>query len=274
MSKNPPFDVAVPFLDEDAGAAGAGAALQIVYRPLTGLRASTRNARRHAERQLVKLAASIKRYGFLVPVLIDSKGEIIAGEARVEAARRAGLAEVPTICVDRLTDAQIREFRIAENKLHDLSSFDQKALAIEIGEILMIDADGFEAMGFDTAEIDVLLESVVIDGAEEIDPADEVPEPPVIPVSQLGDLWRLGKHRLLCGSSLEDEAWRILMNGQVATMGFTDSPYNVKIDKHVCGLGKVQHDEFVMASGEMSAAEFTDFLAGFMRPMADHLCKG
>lgn len=247
--------------------------LDIAYRSLSTLRTSKRNPRRHSERQLTQLTAAIRTYGFVVPVLITPDGEIVAGEARIEAARRAGLQEVPTICVDHLTDEQVRQFRIAENRLHDLSSFDQKALAIEIGEILEIDADVGEFMGFETAEIDVLLDDVSEVGPSR-DPADDFPEPPAVPVSRRGDIWRLGDHRLLCGSSLETEAWDRLMAGEVAAMGFTDSPYNVKIDKNVCGLGKVKHAEFAMASGEMSESEFIDFLAGFLAPMSAHMAGG
>jgi DNA modification methylase len=270
MKKKPPFDTQIP----SAGPAPSDMALKLLYRPLTTLRASKRNARRHNERQLVKLGASIKRYGFLVPVLITADGEIVAGEARAEAARRAGLSEVPTICIDHLTENQVREFRIADNRLGDLSTFDQEALAIEIGEILSIDMSGIEVMGFDTAEIDVILEGAGGADESEADPADNIPEPPAFPISWLGDLWCLGKHRLLCGSSLEELSWERLMDGRTAAMGFTDAPYNVKIDKNVCGLGKVKHDEFAMASGEMSEGEFTAFLATALERMSAHLGKG
>jgi hypothetical protein len=169
--------------------------------------------------------------------------------------------------------AQIRAYRLADNKLAELATWDEDLLAIELAAIIEFDEGQIDVLGWETAEIDILLEDEK-DQADEIpvDPADEQLQPPSNPVSREGDLWLLGKHRLICGSSLDATNWQSLLEGQKAAMAFTDPPYNVPVTGHVCGLGKVTHAEFAMVSGEMSKAEFTGFLSGFILAMLPH-CK-
>lgn len=246
----------------------------ITYRSPDELVAYTRNARKHPERQLVALAASIREFGFNVPVLVDGDDVIIAGHARVEAAKRVGLAEVPTISAAHMSPAQVKAYRLADNRLPELATWDLDALVVEIQEIISLDEIEVESMGWSSAEMDALLVQAEADEGSGADPADAQIAPPTDPVARAGDLWLLGRHRLLCGSALEPSSWERLLGGQVARMVFTDPPFNVPVSGHVCGLGKVQHAEFAMASGEMSRDEFTAFLGQFLSAMLPHVVDG
>jgi hypothetical protein len=245
----------------------------ITYRSPDELVAYKCNARKHPERQLVALEASIREFGFNVPVLVATDSEIIAGHARVQAAKRVGLPEIPTISADHLSPAQVKAYRLADNRLPELASWDMDALVIELQEIIALDEIEVETMGWSTAEIDALLVSEAT-VATNADPADKQVAPPTKPVARIGDLWVLGRHRLLCGSALEPGSWDRLLDGRTAGMVFTDPPFNVKIGGHVSGLGRVKHAEFAQASGEMSESEFTDFLARFLSAMLPHVRDG
>jgi DNA modification methylase len=247
----------------------------IEYRSLESLKRYENNPRKHPEKQLVKLTASVQEFGFAVPVLIDEIGTIIAGEARIEAARRAGMSEVPVIVAHHWSAAQVRAYRLADNRLAELGTWDTNALAIELAAIIEFDETPIELLGWETGEIDLTLDAVDEDsGGDGNDPADEQLEPPAKPVSRPGDLWLLGEHRLMVGSSLDPGNWVRLMDGSTAAMAFTDPPYNVPVSGHVCGLGKVSHAEFAMASGEMSKAEFTAFLVDAVGVLLPHLKDG
>lgn len=231
----------------------------IQHWPIDRLTNYAGNPRKHPEKQIVKLMASVSQFGFVFPVLVDEEGLIISGEARAEAARRLGMRELPVLVADQWSKAQIKAYRLADNRLAMMSAWDEDLLAIELAGIIELDEVPIELLGWDTAEIDVILE-VGTGGASSVDPADQIPEPPTVPVSCADDLWLLGKHRLLCASSLDEVNWKGLMDGGTGAMAFVDFPYNVPVNGHVCGLGKVQHAEFAMASGEMSRPEFTAFL--------------
>lgn len=247
--------------------------LNVVNRPVTALKPNTRNARTHTAKQIGQIAISIERFGFNNPILIDTADQIIAGHGRFAAAQALGFSEVPTIRLEHLTDAQMRAYVIADNRLAELAGWDKEILALELQNLLEADIDfDITDLGFDTADIDILLSNR--DGADE-SPADNVP--PVddgVPISREGELWRIGDHRLLCGTALADESYATLLGGELAQMVFTDPPYNVPIAGHVSGLGKVQHGDFAMACGEMSEAEFTRFLSTVMRCMASASCDG
>jgi ParB-like chromosome segregation protein Spo0J len=194
-------------------------ALAVVSRPISELEPYARNARSHPRAQLEKLAASIREFGFLIPILVDPEDRIIAGHARAEAARLLGLAEVPTIEIHHLCDAQIRAYRIADNRLAELAQWDEQALAIELKALGELDLSfDVEITGFELAEIGILIE-----GAEEGgDPneADEIPEldEAAPPVSEIGDLWLLAEHRLLCADALRPESYERLLEGETAQM--------------------------------------------------------
>lgn len=245
----------------------------IEYRPIGSLKLYENNPRKHPERQLVKLAASMREFGVAMPLLIDEQDTIIAGEARLEAARRNGLTDVPVIIAHHWSPAQVRAYRLADNRLAELGTWDSDALAIEFAALIEFDESPIEVLGWETAEIDIILEDELEEQeGNSVGPADEQIEPPADPVSRPGDLWFLGEHRLLCGSSLDNSNWTRLLDCKTAAMAFTDPPYNVPVSGHVCGLGKVSHAEFAMASGEMSKAEFTAFLSEFIAAMLPH-CK-
>ncbi len=183
------------------------------------------------------------------------------------------MREVPVIVAHHWSQAQIRAYRLTDNRLAEHATWDREALAIELAAIIEFDETPIEVLSWETAEIDLILDEAN-DAEDEKDPADEQIEVPAEPVTRAGDLWLLGKHRLLCGSSLEESCWQLLLGDEVAAMAFTDPPYNVKVSGHVCGLGKVSHAEFAMASGEMSKPEFTAFLTDFICRMTAHLKDG
>ena len=182
----------------------------------------------------------------------------MSGHGRVEAARELGLGSVPTRLIAGLTQTQKRAYVIADNKLAQLSGWDSTLLRSEL-EILIRDDFEIETTGFSTAEIDIML-----GGNEEPDGTDpdDLQNEDIVEevVSRTGDLWKLGQHRLFCGDSLRPESFVAAMEGEKAQIVVTDPPYNVPIAGHVCGKGKVKHQEFAMAAGEMSTKEFTDFL--------------
>jgi 16S rRNA G966 N2-methylase RsmD len=219
------------------------------------------NPRTHSEKQIRQIADSIETFGFTNPVLIDSSGTVIAGHGRVRAAKLLGMQAVPTLRLEHLTEAQIRAYVIADNKLAENAGWDRDLLSIELQELAELDL-GFdlEVIGFETAEIDLLIGDAA--SSEAPDPADTVAEidPEATVVSRPGDLWSIGRHQLLCGDATDAAAYARLMDGRKARMVFVDPPYNVPIEGHVSGLGRVQHAEFAMASGEMTETEFVAFL--------------
>lgn len=216
------------------------------------------NPRTHSDKQLVKLKASIRKFGFTAPVLIDESDFILSGHGRVQAASEMGLNSIPTRLIAGLTKTQKQAYVIADNKLAQLSGWDGALLRSEL-EILIRDDFDIETTGFSTAEIDVMLNGAEApEGSNPGDLQDDDIKEEI--VSRAADLWQLGHHRLFCGDALHPESYAALMEGEKAQIVITDPPYNVPIASHVCGKGKVKHQEFAMASGEMSAQEFTDFL--------------
>jgi len=181
-----------------------------------------RNSRTHSEAQVAQIAGSIREFGFTNPVLIDAENGIIAGHGRIMAAQKLGLTEVPCIRLDHLTETQRKAYVIADNKLALNSGWDDSMLALELAE-LQDDNFDLSLTGFDESELaDLLAET--IEG--ETDP-DDVPEPPVNPVTVLGDVWIMGNHRLMCGDSTSIDAVERLMAGRKADMVLTDPPYGV-----------------------------------------------
>jgi DNA modification methylase len=234
--------------------------MQVEYTAVRELRPHPNNARTHSRKQVKQIAKSIETFGFCTPVLIDDGKQIIAGHGRVEAAKLLGLEAVPTCRLSHLSEAEKRAYILADNKLAEKAGWDKELLAIELQGLIELDVD-VELTGFEMAEIDFILEEAREAGSVASGPEDAVPAPlPGPAVSQPGDLWVLGPHRLLCGDARKQAAYDALLEGAKAEFVFTDPPYNVAVDGHVCGLGRVRHREFAMASGEMSEAEFTAFL--------------
>ena len=242
----------------------------IEHLPIGDLRPWKRNARTHSRKQIRQIADSIETFGFTNPVLVDGENSILAGHGRVAAARHLGMERVPCLRHEYMTEAQKRAYVLADNKLALNAGWDEELLALELGELLDLDLD-FEigVTGFSIPEIDGLLEDVAPEDPG--DPRDEaLPDPASCPSRcRPGDVWQLGPHRLICGNALDPETVEMLMDGEAARMVFADPPYNVPIDGHVSGKGRVKHREFAMASGEMSEREFVAFLGTAFGNMAD-----
>jgi DNA modification methylase len=207
------------------------------------LKPNKRNVRTHSKKQIKQLANSILRFGWTCPIIVDENFTILAGHARLEAAKVLGLREVPVIIVSGLSDAEKRAWALADNKIASNAGWDRAALAV--GDLV----------------------------DPEQDPLDEIPEIPQVPVSRLADLWRLEKHLLLCGDARVAANFASLMRRRRASMVFTDPPYNVRIAS-VQGRGQIRHREFAAASGELSPAQFRKFLTDALSLAARYSVSG
>jgi DNA modification methylase len=236
---------------------------RVVWRPIGALKEFPDNPRRHPESQIARLMKSIRRF-WTNPILIDELGTILAGHGRWEAAKRLGMTEVPTVTIGGLSDAEKRAVVIADNRLPEQAVWDFDLLRGHFQDLIKLDFD-IELTGFSTGEIDLLMDGSQQPAAD--DPADDLagldPDGPA--VSQFGDVWELGRHRLVCGDAQRSDTYERLLQGERAEMLVTDPPYNVQIDGHAMGRGKVRHREFAMASGEMSPVAFRTFLNRFIR---------
>ena len=247
--------------------------LEVTYLRTTSLKPDPRNPRVHSDKQIRQIAQSIESFGFNVPLLIDDEQKVIAGHGRLLAARKMGWNTVPAIKLSHLTEPQRMAFLIADNRLTENSSWDEQMLGEQFKILSELELNfDLEAIGFEVPEIDLLIDG--LNTVPEADPDDRLPEISESAVTVSGDLWRLGKHRVLCGNSLVATSYERLMDGAKADLVITDPPYNVVIDGHATGLGKIHHREFGMASGEMSSAEFTDFLRKAMLAARDHSSPG
>ena len=232
---------------------------QIELRNTASLKPSARNARTHSKAQIAQITCSIREFGFTNPVLIDEKANVLAGHGRLLAAAELGLAEVPTLCIAGLSAVQRRALMLADNKIAENAGWDRDLLALELGELEgLLETEGLDLAltGFDAAELDALLGDL---GDENAPDDDQLPEAGET-VIETGDLWLLGRHRLICADVREEQAIARLMNDSLAQMVFVDPPYNVPVQGHVQGRGAIRHREFAFASGEMSREAFTAFL--------------
>src|SRR5260370_14474523 len=236
---------------------------KIVCRTVGDLKPSPNNPRRHPEAQIARLMRNIARV-WTNPILIDETGTILAGHARLEAAKRLGLTEVPTLTIVGLSAAEKQAVVISDNRLPEQAIWDFELLKDHFNALIEIDFD-VELTGFATGEIDLLLDCKPVPAAT--DPADDMTglasQGPA--VSQLGDSWQRGRHRLRCRAALQNTSYKVLLGAELAQMMVADPPYNVPITGHAMGRGKVRHREFQIASGEMSEATFTAFLETFIR---------
>ena len=208
-----------------------------------------KNSRTHDDAQVAQIAASIREFGFTNPVLIDEANGIIAGHGRVMAARKLKLSEVPCIRLSHLSDAQKRAYVIADNKLALNAGWDEAMLKLELADLQALNFD-LDLTGFSTDEIDALLAEK---GTEGLTDPDDTPEPPVEPVTRLGDVWLCGEHRVMCGSSLDQAQVELLCAGQRVDMLLTDPPYNVAYE------GKTK-DALTIQNDSMNDSEFRVFL--------------
>jgi len=263
--------------DTDAGEAPRFLTLEkrkVTLVPLDRLAPYKGNARTHSKKQIEQIAASIRRFGFVNPILIDDRGGIIAGHGRVAAAKLLGLAAVPTLQISHLSETEKRAYILADNKLAENAGWDREMLAIELQGLIDLDFE-VDLTGFEVPEIDVILQDADAAKAEANGPEDKIPETRRDAcVSRRGDIWILGKHRMICGSALEEDDYVRLLGKEIAEFVFTDPPYNVRIDGNVCGKGAIRHHEFAMASGEMSKEAFTEFLTTAFRHLVAHSSDG
>jgi DNA modification methylase len=215
-----------------------------------------------------------RAFGFNVPVLINAQSKVVAGHGRILACVQLGWQEVPTIALEHLSAAQAQAFLIADNKLTENASWDEQLLAQQLQALCAAELDfSIEAIGFEAAEIDMLIENLTPGTAEEGDPADSLPEAGPA-VTQPGDVWLAGPHRILCADALEPSSYSALMASRQAGIVIADPPYNVKVSGHVCGKGAIQHREFAMASGEMDSDSFSAFLSRVCALLARHSVDG
>ena len=215
----------------------------------------------YSPKQIRKIAESLRHFGFVNPILIDEQLCIIAGHGRVAAAKLLGLSRVPTITLSHLSQEEVRAYVLADNQLATLSGWDRELLAVEIASLAESAPElDLTVTGFDAEEIELLCDVTEDDHAASTQDvfATTSAEPPV---TIAGDLWRIGRHRLLCGDALKQASYHTLLGTERADMVITDPPYNVPIAGHVSGLGGIHHREFAMASGEMSRPQFRRFLS-------------
>jgi site-specific DNA-methyltransferase (adenine-specific) len=223
--------------------------LRVQYRQLSDLIPYAKNSRTHDDAQVAQIAASIREFGWTNPVLVDGENGIIAGHGRVLAARKLGLAEVPVIELAGMTDIQRRAYVIADNKLALNAGWDDALLALELQELGDLGFD-LELTGFSAEEIDALTPEEIAPGLTD---EDAVPELQPDPVSNPGDVWLLGKHRVMCGDSTSIDAVETLMGGALADQLITDPPYNLAYTGKTKAALKIQNDS-------MGDEEFRQFL--------------
>jgi len=241
--------------------------LKVVYERIEDLVEHPQNARTHSKRQIAQIAASVEAYGWTNPVIVDKRKRIIAGHGRVAAAKLRGIREIPTICIEHLTEDEIRAYVIADNALALKAGWAPEILAIELQYLLKLDDFDITLTGFEVPEIDAILEQAT--GRQDKD--DVFEQDPSLPaVTRPGDVWGMAGHRVLCGNSLQDSSFDALMAGLKANLVFTDPPYGVKVNGHVSGRGAIKHREFLMGSGEMSPAERLAFLRTATQLLSKH----
>jgi DNA modification methylase len=243
--------------------------MSVSYRQIGELKPFERNARTHSKKQIRKIADSIRQFGWTNPILVNAETTVIAGHGRVAAAKLLGLEQVPTIRLDHLTSAQVQAYVIADNRLAEEAGWDQEILKIELQHLIEIEDFDITLTGFEIAEVDLILSD-----EQRADADDQLPEMSETPVCRLGDLWCLGDHRVLCASATERSSYKRLMAGALGHIVFTDPPYNVAINGHVCGNGSIKHDEFAMGCGEMNSTEFTNFLDRCMARLKENTANG
>lgn len=248
-------------------------ASKIVELSVNQLKPYAKNARTHSKRQIKQIAESITRFGFTNPVLIDENRQIIAGHGRAQAAELVGLKRVPTIALEHLSEAEKRAYIIADNRLAEKAGWDREILAIELQGLIDLDFD-VELTGFEMAEIDLILDEAA-EANEAPSPEDNAPEvAPGPAITFAGDLWIAGQHRLFCGDARDPAAYANILEGRLAEFVFTDPPYNLAIAGNVSGLGRVKHQDFAMACGEMNERQFTEFLHSVFRRLAHSTTGG
>lgn len=248
--------------------------LAIEQMKTSALKPYSRNARTHSKKQIRQIAESIEAFGFNNPLLISDDNEIVAGHGRHAAAKHLGLETVPCVRLSHLTPEQRRAYILADNKLALNAGWDQELLAFELEELKALEID-IELTGFTMPEIDIILDEVrSADPKGKDDIEDALPDVPARAITKPGDVWVLGRHRLICGDARDPQVYEALLGTEEVGLIFTDPPYNVPIARNVSGRGQVRHGDFAMAAGEMSREEFTQFLEETLGHAASHCRDG
>lgn len=222
--------------------------------------------KKHSIKQKKAVTRSIQAFGMIVPILIDKQGVIINGHLVYKCAKELGYQEIPVIRVEHLTKEECQLLGVSLNKLAELSEWDKQKLGAFFKDMRALNLDlSLDVSGFEIPEIDFMVHGLDVNQDDQ-DPVDQLfpTDLDAVPIAKNGDVWLLGEHKIFCGNCLDGPSYEVLMNGQKAAMVFCDPPYNVKINGHVGGLGKIQHPEFLMASGEMTNAEYGTFLETFI----------
>lgn len=234
-----------------------------------------KHTRKHSEQKILRLSASIEEFGFTAPIIVDEHGKVLAGEARLLAAKKVGLSHLPVVRLQHLSPAQKRAFAIADNRLAELGEWDLRVLADELAFLF---SDGPEITfdpritAFDTVEVDQII--LGGNGAhDEPDRADrKIPLPAETAVTATGDVWICGKHKLYCGNATHAKTYRDFLAREAVDIVFMDPPFNVPNAGHVTDRAGVR--EFAMAHGEMSPDEFTAFLASALSLIREKMAAG
>lgn len=241
----------------------------IEMRSPSELKPDPKNARLHPPKQLKQVMKSIGQLGWTNPVLTDEDGKVLAGHLRLKAAQELGLRSIPTIKLSHMSAAQKRAYIIADNRIAENGSWDRNLLALEHEAIQLLDPEfDLSLTGFDHDEIEIMFDNLLRPEDSEI----PLPQHDRPPVSRAGDLWRLGDHRILCGDALDPESYQRLLGTERAQQVIVDAPYNLAVNGHVSGSGR--HREFLMGSGEMSVAEFSQFLERAFANLVRFSCDG
>lgn len=246
--------------------------MQIEYLPLKDLREFEHKVRKPGKKQLAKTVQMIQSFGFTVPLIVDSEGRVVVGQHLFFAAQELHMEEVAVIRIEHLDEVQLRLYRIAWDRISEEAEWDQQALKKEFAalSLLMPEID-LTLTGFEMAEIDIIIDL----DQNSVTTEDEVPLAVSGPtLARTGDTFILGNHRLHCGDSLQEESYKAVLKEEKAHAAFLDAPYNVPIKGNVCGKGAIQHEEFAMASGEMSQEEFTKFLCAIFVLIGQHSIEG
>ena len=233
--------------------------LQIKYLPIGALKDNDRAPRTHNGSQRRKLAAGVRRFGQIAPIIVDDQNVIIDGHAVRDAVRDAGHDEIAVVVVRNRDPAEVRAIRLALNRIAADAKWDEDKLRIEFQDLIDLGFD-MELTGFDAVEIDVSLSIGEVTSGEVEDPPPEPEATP--PITRPGDIWIMGDHHVACGDCRDTDMVTALFGAAEAQMMFSDPPYNVQIDGFVAGRGR--HREFAFASGEMSSQAFTAFLEEFL----------
>ena len=228
---------------------------KMVERKVSDLIPYVNNSRVHSDEQVIQICSSIKEFGFTNPVLIDEDNGVIAGHGRILAAKKLDLKSVPCVVLAGLSEAKKKAYVIADNKLQELGGWDDTLLAAELQALDELDFD-LSLIGFNDEELEGLL---LVDDDTDYTEEDTVPEPEQIAISKPGDLWILGKHKVLCGNSTAETDVKTLMGDELADMVFTDPPYNVDYESPNSTLKnkKIKNDKLGSGFAEFLAAVIT-----------------